>query len=144
MRIRSQLYRGLAAAALSAAMLAPGPALATNGYFTHGIGTQNKAQAGAGTASPEQAIDAATNAAAGVLVGDRLDTGLAIFSPRREYSASGSQVNGQFGAFTIGEGTVESSSEWFPIPYLAKSWQLENQRAVTAVFYGRGGMNTDY
>jgi long-chain fatty acid transport protein len=144
MRKRTTLNCGLAATTLSITMLSPGLALATNGYFTHGIGTQNKAQAGAGTASPEQAIDAATNAAAGVLVGNRLDAGLAIFSPRREYTASGSQVNGQFGAFTIGEGTVESSSEWFPIPYIAKSWKLENERAITALFYGRGGMNTDY
>jgi long-chain fatty acid transport protein len=63
-------------------MLASSQAMATNGYFTHGIGTHNKAQAGAGAASPEQAIDASNNIAAGVLVGDRLDLGLAIFSPR--------------------------------------------------------------
>ena len=31
-------------------------AMATNGYFTHGIGTKNKGQAGAGVANPEEAI----------------------------------------------------------------------------------------
>jgi long-chain fatty acid transport protein len=142
---RSSLTTGaFTLSAFAAALLSAGQAVATNGYFTHGIGTHNKALAGAGTASPEQAIDAATNAAAGVLVGDRLDAGLAIFSPRREFSAGPSQVNGNFGAFTLEEGTTKSGSNWFPIPYIAKSWALENDRAISALFYGRGGMNTDY
>jgi long-chain fatty acid transport protein len=130
--------------AIALALLASGNAMATNGYFTHGIGTHNKAQAGSGVASPEQAIDAANNPASGVIVGDRLDLGLAIFSPRRSYDASDSQINGNFGAFTINADNVESGSEWFPIPYVAKSWTLENDAAITALFYGRGGMNTDY
>lgn len=132
--------------AIAAALLASGQAMATNGYFTHGIGTHNKAQAGSGVASPEQSIDAANNIASGVIVGDRLDLGLAIFSPRRSYSTSDSQLNGQFGAFTVNTpgGEVESGSEYFPIPYVGKSWALENDRAVTLLFYGRGGMNTDY
>jgi long-chain fatty acid transport protein len=140
MRVTPLFTRG----AIALALLASGNAMATNGYFTHGIGTHNKAQAGSGVASPEQAIDAANNPASGVVVGDRLDLGLAIFSPRRSYDASDSQINGQFGAFTINADNVESGSEWFPIPYVAKSWTLENDAAITALFYGRGGMNTDY
>lgn len=128
----------------SAAMLLAAPAFATNGYFTHGIGTYNKAQAGAGVASPEQAIDAANNAASGVFVGDRLDVGAAIFSPRRGYRAGESQLDGQRGAFTVDAGKVDSGREYFAIPYLAKNWRLGDDRAVSAVFYGRGGMNTDY
>ena len=50
---------GFTLSAIAAALLSSGSAMATNGYFTHGIGTHNKAQAGSGTASPEQAIDAA-------------------------------------------------------------------------------------
>jgi long-chain fatty acid transport protein len=144
MRSSRLLTGGFALSTIAAALLSAGQASATNGYFTHGIGTHNKALAGAGTASPEQAIDAATNVAAGVLVGDRLDVGLAIFSPRREFTAGPSQVNGNFGAFTLSEGTTKSGSNWFPIPYIGKSWALENDRAITALFYGRGGMNTDY
>jgi long-chain fatty acid transport protein len=143
-RIHHSLARTSLTAAVAAALYSASGAMATNGYFTHGIGTHNKALAGAGVASPEHAIDAANNAASGVLVGDRLELGLALFSPRREYTAGPSQVNGNFGAFTIGEGTVESGSEWFPIPYIAKSWSLENERAISLLFYGRGGMNTDY
>ena len=144
MRRSRLLAGGFALSSIAAALLSAGQASATNGYFTHGIGTHNKALAGAGTASPEQAIDAATNPAAGVFVGDRLDVGLAIFSPRREFSAGPSMVNGNFGAFTLEEGTTKSGSNWFPIPYVAKSWALENDSSITALFYGRGGMNTDY
>jgi long-chain fatty acid transport protein len=119
-------------------------ALATNGYFTHGIGTYNKAQAGSGTASPEQAIDAANNAATGALLGTRTDVGLGLFSPRRSYTAGASQLNGELGAFTVDEGRVDSGSEYFLIPYVARNWSRGEDRAITALFYGRGGMNTDY
>jgi long-chain fatty acid transport protein len=62
----------------------------------------------------------------------------------RSYKAETSFVNGSFGAFTIGEGKFDSSSEYFPIPYLAKNWRMSNDNALTLVFYGRGGMNTDW
>lgn len=140
MRVHSLFAGG----SIAAALLVSSNVGATNGYFTHGIGTYNKAQAGAGTASPEQSIDAANNIASGVLVGNRLDLGLAIFSPRRSYDTTDSMVDGQFGAFTINADNVESSSEYFPIPYIGKSWTLDNDRALSLLFYGRGGMNTDY
>ncbi len=38
----------------------------------------------------------------------------------------------------------DSSSEFFPIPFVAKNWSLANGANVTAAFYGRGGMNTDW
>ena len=63
---------------------------ATNGYFTHGVGTHNKAMAGAGDASPTMAIDAANNPASGVLLDQQWNVGLGIFAPYREYSLSGS------------------------------------------------------
>jgi long-chain fatty acid transport protein len=135
---------GILRAGLVAVLPLAQHAVATNGYFTHGIGTHNKALAGAGVASPEHAIDAANNFAAGVLVADRTEIGFALFSPKREYTPGPSQLDGQFGAFTLGEGTVESDSNWFPIPYVAKNWHLDEGRAITALFYGRGGMNTNY
>lgn len=120
------------------------PAFGTNGYFTHGVGTHSKAMAGSGDASPEMAIDAANNPAAGVLVDAQMDLGLALFSPAREYSVSRSQLNGQSGAFSLDAGTVESDSNYFLIPYAAKNWKLTDDSALTLAFYGRGGMNTDY
>jgi len=135
---------GLFRVAVAAALLLTTHVHATNGYFTHGVGTHNKAMAGAGTASPDQAIDAATNPAAAILVGDRLDLGLALFSPQRDYQTSASQINGNFGAFTVGPNSIDSDNDVFPIPYAAKAWQLDNDRAIALMFYGRGGMNTEY
>ncbi len=121
-------------------------AFATNGYFTHGVGTKSKGMAGTGIGSSADMgpIIVASNPALGIFSGDDWEVGLSVFSPRRSYVASSSQANGQGGAFTIGAGEFDSSSEYFPIPYVAKNWKLANDRALTFVFYGRGGMNTDW
>jgi len=140
-----------------------GAALATNGYFTHGVGTQSKGMAGTGVGSNANmgSIISASNPALGVFVDDRWEAGLSIFSPRRSYTASASQFNGAFidlggcdpmapdpavclPSHTIAEGKIDSSSEYFPIPYVAKNWSLQNDANITAAFYGRGGMNTDW
>ena len=47
-----------------ATLLLTTPLWATNGYFTHGIGTKNKGMAGAWLAMPEDAISVANTAAA--------------------------------------------------------------------------------
>lgn len=121
-------------------------ALATNGYFTHGIGAESKGMAGTGigSASFEGPIVSAANPALAVFASDSWEVGLSFFSPRRTYVASPSLANGNGGAFTIGAGEFDSSSEWFPIPYVAKNWKLNNDRILSVAFYGRGGMNTDW
>ncbi len=130
-------------------------AIATNGYFTHGVGTQSKGMAGTGVGSSADmgAIMSASNPALAVFTDDRWEVGLSLFSPRRSYVASESQLNGGlvdlgggnfFPSHTITPGEVNSSSEYFPIPYIAKNWSLANDGNITAVFYGRGGMNTDW
>jgi len=121
-------------------------ALATNGYFTHGVGAESKGMAGTGIGSNAMngPIIVASNPALGVFADDDWEAGLSFFSPRRSYRASASQLNGQMGTFSVGEGKIDSSREWFPIPYVAKNWVLDNDRALTFVFYGRGGMNTDW
>jgi long-chain fatty acid transport protein len=137
------------------ALVASGAALATNGYFTHGVGTQSKGMAGTGIGSNADmgAIMSASNPALGVFSDDRWEAGLSIFSPRRSYTAGPSQLNGALidlggGAFlpsfTIAQGTIDSSSEYFPIPFVAKNWSLANGGNITGSFYGRGGMNTDW
>jgi long-chain fatty acid transport protein len=125
-------------------VLVAGSAFATNGYFTHGTGTKNKGMVGAGIALPQDAIDTVNNPAVAVLVGDSMQIGGALFSPKRTYHAWGSFANGQGGAFTIGEGTFDSSSEYFVIPHFARSWQRDDDTAFALSFYGRGGMNTDW
>ena len=132
-----------------------GAAMATNGYFTHGVGTQSKGMAGTGIGSNADmgAIMAASNPALGVFTSDRWEFGLAIFSPRRSYETSASQLNGSLidlgggvflPSFTIAPGKINSSSEYFPIPWVAKNWSLANGANITGAFYGRGGMNTDW
>jgi long-chain fatty acid transport protein len=114
-----------------------GSAFATNGYFTHGVGTDSKGMAGTGIGSNADmgAIMAASNPALAVFTGNQWEVGLSIFSPMRSYTASESQLNGGLipidpdnGVFlpshTIAPGKVNSSSEFFPIPYVAKNWTL--------------------
>lgn len=125
---------------------ASGLAFATNGYFTHGVGAESKGMAGTGIGSNATMgpIIVASNPALAVFADDGWEAGLSFFSPRRSYVVGQSLSMGQGGAFSLGEGEFDSSSEWFPIPYVAKNWELANDRAVTFLFYGRGGMNTDW
>ena len=78
------------------------------------------------------------------MIGDRMDAGLSIFSPRRSYKSTDSQLNGQMGAFTVGPNDIDSDADWFPIPYFAMTFPLENDRALAFSMFGRGGMRTDY
>jgi len=137
-----------AAAALSALGLVAlsGAAMATNGYFTHGVGTESKGMAGTGIGSnaANGPIIAASNPALAVFASDSWEVGLSAFSPMRSYKAGSSAALGNGGAFTVGEGNFDSSSNWFPIPYVAKNWTLGNGNALSFTFYGRGGMNTDW
>ena len=121
-------------------------AVATNGYFTHGVGTESKGMAGTGIGSDaaQGPIIGASNPALAVFASDRWEVGLAAFSPMRSYTAGNSLAMGSGGAFTIGPGKIDSSSEWFPIPYVAKNFRLGNESVINVVFYGRGGMNTDW
>jgi long-chain fatty acid transport protein len=112
-------------------------AQATNGYFAHGFGTTSKGLAGAGVAYSQDTLAAATNPAGMVTVGDRIDLGAALFSPRREYSVSGDP-----GPFQTG--TVESDSNYFVIPHFGWNKMLDDRSSIGISVYGNGGMNSDY
>lgn len=124
------------------------PLWATNGYFTHGIGTKNKGMAGAGLAMPEDAISVANNPAAALSNTGKYDLGIAVFSPRRSYETTDSQANGQCSpmgcAFTIGPNDLDSDKEYFYIPNMAGVWEINDQSAWAVSFYGKGGMNTTW
>jgi long-chain fatty acid transport protein len=126
--------------------LLTGTASATNGYFTHGVGTESKGMGGSGIGSDGVSgpIMGASNPAVSVFASDSWEIGLSAFSPRRSYTAGSSLAQGQGGAFTVGEGSFDSSSEWFPIPYVAKNFRLSDTLLLNTAFYGRGGMNTDW
>ncbi|MBI5739239.1 MAG: outer membrane protein transport protein [Nitrospirae bacterium] len=119
-----------------------GPGYATNGYFAHGYSAKNKALAGAGTALPLDSLAAATNPAGMVFVGNRVDLGLSLFNPNREYTVVGTQSPAP--AFGLAPGTVESDSKWFLIPSLGANRMMTDDYSLGVSIFGNGGMNTDY
>jgi long-chain fatty acid transport protein len=128
---------------LTIALLAAVPALATNGYFLHGIGTGSKAMAGATTAFPLEALDADTNPAAGVFVNRGYSFSLAFFSPDRQYTVTGNP-SGMPQTFGLTPGTVASKSKVFPMPAFGYNFRPNDASALTFNFTAHGGMNTDY
>src|SRR3989304_6099350 len=94
----------------AAAMLASSAAFATNGYFSHGYGMKAKGRAGAATATAQDTFGGAVNPAKMVWVGNRIDFGADLFSPRRSVSPEGRAAFG--GAYN---GSVDSDSRYFLI-----------------------------
>ncbi len=118
-------------------------AFATDGYFSHGYGTESKAMAGAGVALPLGPMSPATNPAA-IVFGDRSwDLGIAAFNPNRGYEVIG-QPSGYPGTFGLAPGTVDSGSPVFPNPHGGITWKIGRAAAFGLMMYGNGGMNTTY
>ena len=130
----------ITAAALGLTVGLVATASATNGYFSHAYSIKTKGMAGAGVAAPMDAMVVATNPAGLTDVGNRLDLGLSIFNPNREYNVNG----GASGGFVLAPGTVESDSNYFFIPNIGWSKQINENSAWGIAVYGNGGMNTDY
>lgn len=118
-------------------------AFATNGYFANGYSIESKGLAGAGVALPQGSLDASINPAAMVHVGKRVDIGLSLFNPNRQYTVQGNP-SGVPGTFGLTPGTVKSHTEWFVIPSIGFNWQLDDKCSAGVSVYGNGGMNTDY
>jgi long-chain fatty acid transport protein len=112
------------------------PALATNGYFPHGYGLKAKGMAGASLATAEDSLGGATNPAAMVWAGARVDLGLDVFSPKRDAERSGSAptLNGQ----------VTSDKTRFYVPEAGFNQLLNPNLSLGITVYGNGGMNTTY
>ena len=130
------LYRLTPIAALCAVAL---PALATNGYFSHGYGMKAKGMGGAATATASDTFGGAVNPAAMVFVGERLDVGIDVFSPRRSASRQGSTGFG--GGY---DGSVDSDSNYFFVPEFGYNKTINSNLTLGVSVYGNGGMNTDY
>mgnify|MGYP001606558287 FL=1 len=88
------------------------PALATNGYFTHGVGTASKGMAGTGIGSYADmgTIMTASNPALGVFVDDSWEAGLSFFSPRRSYEASDFLNSSQGAPIEVAPGVLDRKS----------------------------------
>ena len=151
-KFRQHLVTGL----LVTGLTLPMAAMATNGYFAHGYGTKNKGLVGGGAALPQDAMIAATNPAGMVYVGERMDLGVAVFSPSpRSYSATADAAGVPDGfacgancPFTIGGNanaqSIESDNDYFLIPHFAYNWMLNSDSSIGVSVYGNGGMNTEY
>ena len=122
-----------------AACAAPLAAAATNGYFQHGYGLKSKGRAGVSTAIVDDTFGGATNPAKMVFVGNRIDFGADLFSPRRETSRSGS-------AALLGplDAAVDSDSIYFIVPEFGYNRMINSNLSLGVTVYANGGMNTDY
>lgn len=129
--IQMSMKKSVLALAMATA-LAPASVWATNGYFSHGYGMKAKGMAGASTATADDAFGGATNPAKMVWVGNRLDLGADVFSPRREFST------------TTGFPTTDSEDNYFLVPEFGYNRMLGSNLALGISVYGNGGMNTDY
>ena len=121
------------------AMFAAPSAFATNGYFAHGYGMKAKGMGGAATATAEDAMGGAVNPAKMVWVGDRIDFGADLFSPRRS-----SERTGTSGFGTGMNGSADSDSNYFLIPEFGYNRMINPNLSLGVTVYGNGGMNTDY
>ena len=129
-----------------ACVLACNDSFATNGYFSHGIGTSNKAMAGAGMALPEEAISIVNNPAVAAFLDDRMDVGISVFMPNRNYVTFFGGNHGDNNAFSIGPADVyiDNDNDLFISPEIARTRQLQNNSAFAWAFYMRSGMSTSY
>lgn len=121
--------------ALIALATAAGAAQATDGYFSHGYGMKAQGMGGASTAMADDTFGGANNPASMAFVGDRLDAGIELFSPRRSASRDGS------GGL---DASVDSNSDYFLIPQFGYNKMLNPNLALGVSVYGNGGMNTNY
>jgi long-chain fatty acid transport protein len=127
----------------AAFLLISGPASATNGYFSHGFGAKSKGMAGAGVAIPQDAMIAATNPAGIAFVEKRVDFGLEVFNPVRQYTVDGAP-SGYEGTFGLAPGTVKSDKNWFFAPHVSYNHPIDTESSAAICVYGNGGMNTTY
>ena len=110
---------------------------ATNGMFSHGYGMKAKGMAGAATTNTEDTFFGANNPAAAAFVGNRIDLGMDLFSPRREAT-----MGNWFGPGM--DATVDSDSNYFLVPEFGYNRMINSNLALGVTVYGNGGMNTDY
>ncbi len=115
-----------------AGMCWSGAAMATNGMLASGYGMVANGMGGAAIAMSEDAFGGANNPASMVFVGNRVDFGASLFSPRREATS---------GAFQT---TEQSDSNYFVVPEFGYNKMLNPDLSMGVTVYGNGGMNADY
>lgn len=119
------------------------PLFATNGYFSHGQGTTNKALGGAGVAEPQDALAGEANPAALTLLDREFFVSFAIFNPNRSYTINGNPT-GYPGTFGLQRGTVQSGEDVFLMPSMAAVVPIDEKNTLGFSMVAHGGMNTTY
>jgi len=128
-------------AALTAGVILPGVAFATDGYFSHGYGMKAKGMGGVAAAMTESTFGGANNPATMVFAGDRIDVGADWFRPMRSAKREGSSAGG-FGFVDASVDGNETNN--FVIPEFGYNKMLSPTTSLGVSVYGNGGMNTDY
>ena len=110
--------------------LLPISAMATNGILPMGNGVASMGMGGAGIANAADAISVADNPALASKVSNSWSVGATLFNPNRSAN--------------VGNGYVDSDSNYFLIPQIGRIKKLNEKFAVGIVTTAMGGMNTDY
>ncbi len=119
---------------------------ATNGYWSHGYGPKSKAMGGACVAMALGAMCTASNPGSLVIVGNKVEAGLSLFSPLRTVTANDdiSPIGPPNGPGSIPAGSYESENDYFLIPHFAMNYLINPDLSFGITFGANGGMNTEY
>lgn len=123
--------------AICALLLLPSLALATNGYFSHGVGMKSKAMGGAGLALAQDAMAGGNNPAGFAFIERRVELGVDWFRPDR-----GSVITGN--AFGVDGDYDANDTASFFMPEFGIAWPMSDVMSLGLSVYGNGGMNTSY
>lgn len=125
-------YKKLALCAAITSVMAAVPisASATNGILAYGNGIVSHGLGGAGVANAAEGMSAIDNPALAADVGAGWSLQLTAFNPNR--------------AANVGNGYVESESDWFAIPGGHWFTNINDKTVAGLTVSALGGMNTDY
>ncbi|MFW1952434.1 OmpP1/FadL family transporter [Acinetobacter beijerinckii] len=112
-------------------------AFATTGYFMHGYGIKSQGNAGASTASFNDALTIASNPSGLSWIDSRVDVGATLFNPKRSAEIEGNLAGAN-------ERYSGNGREYFVLPEFAINKKVNDTVALGLAIYGNGGMNTTY
>lgn len=118
-----------------------GSALATNGYFAHGVGVKSQSMGGAGIAFSEDGFGIGSNPATLSQAKQGYAVGLSVFSPDRSVNSTGGTGPGALATAAAHDGNRKDA---FFIPEFAYANHADNGISYGVAVYGNGGMNVDY
>jgi long-chain fatty acid transport protein len=134
---RNGLYGTALGSLVAGLMIAGSPALASEGYFVSGYGTQSKGMAGVSFAYPKDSLAIASNPASAMAVGERADVDIDYYRPDRSATISGN-------AYGPDQTYSGNGLRNFYFPEAGYIHQVNKDLAIGIAVYGNGAMNTVY